>query len=231
MGRILGVTKYRLKESGFAFILLYGVSLVSAGVFITLAKLGQAPSSNLTAISALLIFFLGMLSFSDNFRFMVANGLTRKEYFLGLIFLGVILSLAISLLDGILNQIYAKFWDHVSLFEFLYRDDAFMPDVAWSFTFALLFYSLGLLIRLISYSQIKVVKILASLSPVLVTGVIMTLFFVKKGELVIKIKGSIFETFGLNAPGYPLNGVGCLLSLAALALVIAYLLLTQSDIR
>lgn len=231
MGRILGVTKYRLQESVLPIILVYCINLINAAVFMFLAKQGHYPVAKLPIMSIFLAFFLGVLSFRDNFRFMVANGITRKEYFVGTVLLGLSLALVISIVDGILNMFYAKFWEHVSVFEFLYKEDALISLLPWTFAFTFFGFCLGMLVRLVYYRCTTLTRVCISLSPLFIATAVFILLLLRQERILNHAVQTISKSFGLNGPGYPLIGIGSFLVLAILCLIISYFLLAQAEVK
>lgn len=204
--------------------------------------------SGITAASAIFIFIVGLNSFTENFRFSLQNGVSRKTLFLTRLATAGATALLMGLVDQIFHSLIAvagkmasSTWLSVSLFQQLYPRasgnpiQGFFLSVVFGFCLLLFMANVGYAIVMLFYRLNKLGKVLvgAGVPALLIFGVptvkaLDTLYF-----------GERLRAFG-NAVVQPVldlafNAVpNCMISLLALAALFAlfdWLLLRKAIVR
>lgn len=145
-------------------------------------------SSGLEIASVIFLFVAGLNSFKGSFKFSQANNITRKTFFKGAILGMLPITLAMSIIDLVINRVYNIFVKSPTNFDMIYgafRDtgmremasgaiawvqsnDIFtlLGTITWQFAVYSMFFLMGLLISLIYYRSNKLLKVIISAIPV-----------------------------------------------------------------
>lgn len=253
---------YQILDLRWAFLIYYIVILFLA-IFadITIVGFSSVSSegvveegntmvmSGITGASAVFIFIVGLNSFTENFRFGLQNGVSRKTIFLSRMCTAVASALFMAVVDQIIHTLISLFHalqpnSHrlsVSLFQQLYPAacenpvQGFFLSVVFSFCLLLFISNVGYAIVMLFYRVGKLGKVLvgAGIPVALIFGIpaikaLDTLYF---GERLRAFSNAVISPvldFAFNTVP---NCMISLLLLAALFALIDWLLLRRAIVR
>jgi len=218
--KALKISKYQWCDTIVAVGIYYGIFLA---IIIVLASIsinsgGKISSSGLELSSVIFLFIVGLNSFKESFKFSQANNVSRKTYFKGII-IGVFpVALLMSAADLIINRVYNIFVKCPTNFDMIYGPyrETGMRDLAsgalvwvqsndistllgtliWQFTLYSSAIILGILISLIYYRCNNLLKVIVSLSPLLLSIILNTLFNMFPQSFTGSLKEVIPAAFG-----------------------------------
>jgi hypothetical protein len=100
------VVKYQILDGKIAIPVFYLVVLsVMVLLFVSVAEPGEGSSASISGLEMATIIFLfivGLNAFRETFRMMIQNGISRKTMFKGFVFMTLVLSAGMSLVNVIL---------------------------------------------------------------------------------------------------------------------------------
>ena len=174
MNRILAVSKYLIKDMSKAMLVFYAViitlSTIMVGSFVAINNnsSGNVSFGGFGFSAVIFLFIAAMNSFKVNFKFMLANNVTRKSFFAAaLLGLGG-MAAVMSLLDFISDRILKTMIPYVGLFEGLYKNNSLAANLLWTFALLLFAACWGWLITILYYWCSKLMKTVISILPVLI---------------------------------------------------------------
>lgn len=191
MNHTLRVTKYQMHDAGKAMLRYY---LIITMVWIFLGVLvnvwlhnsgNDAKMGGLETSTVVFVFIAGLNCFKANYKFMSANGVSRKRFFRGnmLSLLGIA-GLA-TIIDTVLAFVFRSFMNYHQTYEQLYRNTNVFNGMVWLFFIYTAAITLGWLITMLYYRSGKQLKLVISFAPaVLLIGL---------GVLNGLVGGSIFS--------------------------------------
>jgi len=188
--KVLKIAKYQIMDMTPAIIMFYAIFIAVIGGLVALnrASGGNAHSSGLEMATAIFLLISGLNAFKTSFRFSQANQVSRKSFFQGIILAIFPITLAMSVIDLLINRVYNRYVPSPTNFDMIYgtyRDTSLgdlseigeavwtqandfatlFGTVVWQFAVYSLFFMLGLLISLIYYRCNKIMKVVVSFSP------------------------------------------------------------------
>lgn len=230
-----GAIKYQLKYfSLFTGLLLLVIlcDLLTSLVMVVVTKSGTKPMTigQVDFQAFAMIGVLGLLSFRTSFRFLLANGFSRKLFF-RINF--AVLTMTAAVWTGIIMLIaaaYKAFVPYRLFFSLIYKDAAGAP--AWIFAELLFTAVLGWTISMVYYRCNNLGKILVSVAP-FVLATLIAFIDSRIGWTISRGLGWLFVTaFGLSpAAPQPYRGVLTMLLGAVLLGGCAFLLLRRAQIK
>lgn len=182
----LKIIKYQVLDTQKALMVYYSI-IIGIVILLTITTLNFSKNASenisfggLDFASIIFMFVAGLGSFKQNFRFMQANSITRKNFLIGYIISIFPVAAIMSALDITLNRISNIFIINNSLFAQTYlRPDSFektypniIENFIWSFAALSLFAIIGYCIALIYYRSNKIMKIVISILPFILINIL-----------------------------------------------------------
>lgn len=169
MNTTLKVTKYQLYYSYKGVIIFYAIIFLIA---LALAILGVNSSGRVTfgglgTATMIYLFIAGLDWFKPSFKFMMANSVSRKNFYYGSIIAFVILAAFAALVDTVISGILGSSISYKSVLMQIYGTDFLLTEFLWSFALYTFLLSLGWLITIIYYRANGVMKIIVFVIPFL----------------------------------------------------------------
>ncbi|MFZ7121569.1 MAG: hypothetical protein ACOWWH_11555 [Eubacteriaceae bacterium] len=174
MKSILKVTEYQLHEFKITVMIFYTIMFLLSLVTVlqTINITSGITVGGLEMSSAIFIFIVGLNCFKPSYKFMMANNVSRKRFYKGTTIALLISALFMSLIDAILYNVLARIIPYFGLREQLYNNGNFLSDLIWYFGVYSFLVCLGWLITMIYYRCNTIMKIIISISPVLIIFII-----------------------------------------------------------
>jgi hypothetical protein len=236
MKDILKVSKYLLHDSAKGLMVFYGIIITIALFMIYIftsvanAESGNVSFSGFGFSAAIFMFVAGLNSFKINFKFMQANNISRKRFYMAMAIAMITIAALMAATDATITQILKLILPYNGLYEVLYKRDYFLGDVVWSFALFSFVGNLGWFITMLYYRCGKLMKTVVSLAPVLL---IFTLVFIDRLAMGAVSKG-IFEflpwMLGLTNNNPYIAAMNFFLG-AAGAVALSYVLIRRMAIR
>ncbi|MGG7214280.1 hypothetical protein ACQPUY_11765 [Clostridium nigeriense] len=215
--KLKSIIKYNLNSLKASIAIYYSIFITVCVALLVLSSSsnGSASSSGLEISSAIFIFVAGLNLFKENFYFMKSNNVSRKDFLYGTAASMIPVALFMSIIDIIINRIYNIFMRNPTIYDMVYANigsGEWYSSINWvqnnsigtlfnSFMFqasvCLFAISLGFLITIIYYKCNSFMKVVVSISPVVVsilTNIIGTIY----PNLMININKFINSIFGFN---------------------------------
>lgn len=170
MNNTLKVAKYQLYDFKTAVAIFYAVIilLVSFIGFQIGNSNGRINFSGLDMGTSMFIFIAGLNCFKENFKFMMANNVSRKSFYFGNAIALLMVAGSMALIDLFLDLILSAIIPYESAFSQIYHFQNYWIQFVWTFTLYAYFVFLGWMINLVYYRSNYTMKILVSISPVIV---------------------------------------------------------------
>ncbi|MBU5675122.1 hypothetical protein KQI88_01660 [Alkaliphilus sp. MSJ-5] len=233
MNSILKVTKYQLHDFKKSVAIFYTVIfLLSSVIGISIDKItGTFGGFGLT--TAIFIFIAGLNCFKSNFKFMMANNVSRKRFYYGNIIALVIIAAFMALVDSILSYVLNLIIPYESVIVQLYnkKNFIFFDEFLWSFGLYTLFVCLGWLITMLYYRCNKIMKTIISIIPI---PIIILLQYVEQesgGAVGRTIMGFLDKALGFAYNNNTYIGTLSFLAGTAALLPICFLLIRKAPIK
>ena len=181
--RIKAAFQFQLMDLRWAVLIYYGIIItltLLANITVVSFSAGvvgndeTAVMSGLTMSSSIFVFVVGLNSFTENFRFCLQNGMSRRTIFFARLSTAAVLSLFMSLVDQIFHTILSILgktsdWSSASLFQLIYPQ-AFQSPVQGFFLSAIYGFALLLLLSNLGYGIVMLFYRLGKLGKWLVGG-------------------------------------------------------------
>ncbi|MGI6585145.1 MAG: hypothetical protein ACOX3L_04240 [Lutisporaceae bacterium] len=173
MNNIYKVFKYQIHDFWKAVLVFCFINiLITSSISATVAINGESISfGGLEMATVIFLFVAGLNCFKSNFKFMLANNVSRKGFYFGNAIALVTVSAFMALVDAILNVIFNNVFvlniPYEGVVMQLYRNNSFFAGFLWCFglnTFAVCF---GWFITMLYYRCNSIMKIVVSFLPVL----------------------------------------------------------------
>jgi hypothetical protein len=169
--------------------------------------------------TVIFMFVSGLNCFKSNFKFMLANNVSRKGFYFGNTIALISVAAFMALLDAILNNVLRLNIPYEGVVMQLYRNHFFFAGFLWSFGLYSFFVCLGWFITMLYYSCNKLMKVVVSIVPVLVIALFRYIDWISGGSV-----GRAVADFLTKAMGFAYNNnvyVGALsLIIGAAAIVL-----------
>lgn len=203
MNRIFGVCKFQFKKLSYWTVICFVVILANLLIsVVALSAVNTADdrsgvNTSIDLIAVIMIFVMGLNCFKPSFKFLLANGVSRKSFFLGNVpFLALYSALWSALVLLITFPFRSLF--HSTLYVVIYEKDSILGAFLWTFAVMFCVVSAGWLINLIYYRSGTILKTIVSISPVLLVALIVwidRLSGYRFGKLIFK---GMFFVMGFN---------------------------------
>lgn len=170
MNNFFKVFKYQIHDFWKAVIIFYSiiVSILFAITALVSKNTENVSFGGFEIVTAIFLFVAGLNCFKANFKFMLANNVSRKGFYLGNTIALISVAAFMALLDAILNIVVGLNLPYESVVMQLYKNNSFFAGFLWSFGLYSLFVCLGWLITMLYYSCNKLMKTVISIIPILV---------------------------------------------------------------
>ncbi len=171
MNNILKVTKYQLRDFRIGLIVFYGIILVIIVIGgVSYSNLSNDPNvsvsySGFGMAAVIFIFVAGLNCFRDSFKFIQANNVSRKSFFIGNGITLISVAALMAIVEAILDKTLRYLFPYQGLFQQLYRSNSLLADFLWSFGLYAFAVSLGWFITMVYYRSNKLMKTIVSLIP------------------------------------------------------------------
>lgn len=168
MNNILKVSKYQIHDFKKSVAIFYAVIvLISFASIVLVSKSPEKVSfGGLESATAIFLFVAGLNCFKSNFKFMLANNVTRKQFYFGNIIALISVAAYMALLDVMLHNVLDSSIPYESVVSQLYKNSSLFAGLIWSFGLNTLFVCLGWFITMLYYRCNKVMKIIVSIAPI-----------------------------------------------------------------
>lgn len=219
MNSIFKVSKYQIHDFKKPIMIFYFIILLVSftAIFAASKYPGEVSLGGLEIASAIFIFVSGLNCFKSNFKFMLANNVSRKRFYLGNIIALVSIAAFMALLDAILNNAFRLIFPYKSVVLQLYKNNSFFAGFLWSFSLNTLFVCLGWFITMLYYRCGKVMKIIISIAPIPLIVLFQYIDKISGGLIGRAIADFLHKTMGF---AYNNNVYICVLSFLVGAVVI-----------
>lgn len=188
--------------------------LIPVIISITFLSKNGGTTSGIEFATMIFLFVLGLSFNKENFYFAQANNIPRVDYFKSLAIAIFPIALGMAIIDVILNRVYNIFASGPTMYDMSYNNFTGAPlnmevwiqsnsmqtifgTVTFLFSFYIAAFAIGLLITLIYYKCNRTMKILVSLSP-LVIQVILGIVAYNSPGLAEKTGTFFMNILGLN---------------------------------
>jgi len=236
MNKTLKASKYIIMDYKKAILTFYTVILLICvmmiAVYMNLDSKAQANMNFAGFGSSVLIFIFiaGLNSFKSNFKFMQANNISRKRFFVASIITVMLVAALMAFVDIALNNILKQIVPIESIYEQLYNHNSFFGDFLWSFALFAFTGGLGFFITILYYKCNKLMKFVISFVPILTIIILVTLDSMVNGIILKSISNFMTMAMGLKSHNSYI-AVFCFFVSYAVISSLCYLLLRRISIK
>lgn len=174
MNNILRTTKYLFNDCKKSMAIFYGIILgLSAIMTYTYFIFRQQATGDMSFggfenSSLIFVFVLGLNAFKANFRFLQANNVSRKRFFVATILSFLAVAGVMAIVDQVLARTLQAIIPYKYLFQEVYKTNAILPNLIFSIAFLAFAAGLGWFINMLFYKCNAVMKLVLSLSPIVI---------------------------------------------------------------
>ncbi|TCT15479.1 hypothetical protein EDC18_103184 [Natranaerovirga pectinivora] len=187
---------------GIFYLIVVGLALLASfSTARVVSAGGQANSGGFESATVIFLFIAG-LTFKEDFKFLIANNVTRKKFFVSnnLAYIGV--AVFMTSVDLILGFSYNLIGPYHSMFGQIYTTNALGINFLWAFSLNLLALHAGWFITLLYYRANHIMKLIVCVAPVALFFFMMYLLrtFPVLSDFVQFILGIEMPTFNPYTP-------------------------------
>jgi hypothetical protein len=236
MNNILKSTKYQLIMQKSQSLLCFSIIVLNIIISVTVTWL--FPSTNASAGSSDLIvfiwiFIIGLTFFISSFKFMLANGVSRRSLFwanvLSMSILAVTWAVVVAMVLTFTSRLHIKI---IVLFTMLYKDYSVLATIVWFCSAFFLLIILGWFINMIYYRSSKGMIYVISLAPFVLMGLLIILNQTVNEKLFSGILRFIVTAMGFSgATPNPYIGSFSMILFAVIICSFNYLLIRKAEIK
>jgi hypothetical protein len=237
MNNTLKVTKYQLHDFKKGLMIYYSIILTIALFMIYLYTNVVRPAggemmnfSGFGFSAAIFLFVAGLNGFKINFKFMQANNISRKRFYMAMIITLITAAAFMAVVDVAINHIFKLFMPYNGLYEGLYKNDSFIGDFIWSFALFTLVGNAGWFITMLYYKCGTLMKTVISLAPVLLVFILVLIDRLVEGAVAKGIVEFLTWSLGFTTNNSYLAAMNFLIG-AAGEIALSYLLIRRISIR
>lgn len=228
--------KYQLIDLIKPLLIFYAIEygLVAISLFIT-ANAGEARIS-LGALELNSLVFLsicGVMTFSDDFKLFIQNGMTRKTIFKSFICEFIIVSFIMALIETVIAQSLYTNFEYQYLFKMIYGDKhSAVISFFWLFA---LYFMVTLIVYTCATVKNKIGKkpfIIALVSLILIAFILIpALNIATNGKLLIKFSPLLNKIFGfVNGKINLIYPISTFVIIAVIAVIGSYLFTRRTEV-
>lgn len=216
--KLKSIVKYNLSNLKNSIAIYYSILIIVCIALVVLSKIdtGTVSSSGIEISSVIFIFVAGLNLFKENFYFMKSNNVSRKDFLYGTVVSMIPVALFMSVLDIIINRIYNIFLKCPTIYDMTYTSigsgewyntinwiqsnsiETLFNSIIFQASLCLVAVSLGFVITIVYYKCNKLMKIIISVSPAIISmmiGIVGEIY----PEFIININKFIGYIFGFNS--------------------------------
>lgn len=228
--------------------IIYYCIFVCVIIFLISISTEGTTMSGLEISTVIFLFVCGLNSFKSNFYFSKSNGISRKTFIKGILISSIPIALVMSIMDIIINRISSIFIKNATFYDMTYWSylgnagaiyennwsqsnsiSTIFNTILFQFSFCLLAYVAGVVINMIYYRSNKYIKILVSVTPVIII-IFNTTLPIRNPRLAMKLNEFLDYIFGFD----PVNVFACVTTFLVFTVVlsgIAFLLIRKAVIK
>jgi len=198
MNNISKVFRYQIYDFWKAVIIFYSIIIsISFAITVLASKnTGNVSFGGLGMTTVIFLFVAGLNCFKANFKFMLANNVSRKKFYLGTIIALAAVAAFMALFDEILNYVLTSNIPYESVVMQLYKNDSFLAGFLWSFGLYSLFLCLGWFITMLYYRCNKLMKTVISIIPILIIALLQYIDWISEGSVGRVVIGFLNKAMG-----------------------------------
>ena len=205
MNGVLKVTRFQLRESRNPMLIFYATILVMVSLLAVLIWRDTGDNAQVSGLgpsTVVFLFILGLNGFASGFKFMQANSVSRKRFYVANIIALIAVAALMAAIDGTLTVVLKQMFPYEGMLEQIYRTAAFIPDFIWSFSLYAFAAFSGWMVTMVYYRCDKSQKILVSLSPAFLFIVLVYLIRINGavGRAIINFLGVVLGLSGTPNP-------------------------------
>lgn len=216
--KLKSIVKYNLSNLKNSIAIYYSILIIVCIALVVISKIDTSTvsSSGLEISSVIFIFVAGLNLFKENFYFMKSNNISRKDFLYGTVLSMIPVAIFMAVIDIIINRIYNIFLKCPTIYDMTYTNigsgEWYSPmtwvqsnsigtlfnSIIFQASLCLVAISLGFIITISYYRCNKLMKVIISVSPAIISliiGIIGEIY----PEFIININKFIEYIFGFNA--------------------------------
>lgn len=239
MSHIIKISSYYILNSFMKNILIIASLLLLHIVVSVMVDTLVSPSRDAGGLVADLVlvwvFALSVSTFPSSYEFLLSQGVSRKNFFIGtftsLAIISAVGSLLVMIYFGISDQVIQT-TGTLLIYEGLYHDPNLLKLALWEFAALFMLSILGWLISLIYYMSGRITRIVVSVSPVIIWIVLVSLNRILDGVISDGFREFARTILGFtSSPPNPFTGAVSLFVFAIILCVPVFILLRRSQLR
>ncbi|TCK98606.1 hypothetical protein EDC19_1038 [Natranaerovirga hydrolytica] len=154
-------------------ILIFYMIMISIALLIGITSSATATgqvnttASGLEISTIIFLFVVGLNAFKEDFKFLMANNVTRKKFYISNILTMLSVTFIMSIIDVTLSYFYqAIVGNYESLGNQIYGNMSVIASILYYFSLYTLAIVIGLVITIIYYRSNQIMKIIVSITPI-----------------------------------------------------------------
>jgi len=238
MKDIIKVAKYFLRDSRQAVMIFYAITifLVLFLFYMSNGLNGQpgteASFGGLGFGVMIFLFVSGLNSFKTNFKFMLANSVSRRDIYFGGILAFVILAGFMAIMDMVMSQFFMATSSYQSFYGQIYGEEKrLIAEFLWNFAVFLFAVSSGWMITMLYYKSGKLMKIFISFIPVIIIFTVIGFNNATDGKVVNAMWDFFVRVFGFTDNYSSYNAVLTFILTAVTAFGLSYVLVRKMRLK
>ncbi len=178
------------------------------------------------------IFIMALTIFTPSFKYVLSQGVTRKEFFWAMSLNTVLLAGAFALLSIVFYAISLKAANVWMVYEMIYRDQSVLNALVWEFSLLVFMGMLGWFMRLIYYVSDRNAKLIITIVPFVLASLLIFFNILADGGIGRAILDFLKAVMGLSsATPNPYIAVASLLSGSVILSAPVYLMLRRAQVK
>lgn len=235
MNRIFKSLKFMIADAAKPVIIYYAVLLLDI-VFWALKPVFFVVSNyevnGFEMATAIFLFVVGLNSFKSSYLFLQANGVTRRQYYASGTLSLVVITASMTVIGAILYAVLLLFpLMGKGLTQQIYPGIGFIDNFLWTLAINLLAVFIGWLITMVYYRSGKLLKIIISLSPAILSVVLPILDLLAGGHLLDAPVRFFMMAMGFSGTPNAFIGAFSMAVAAAIALGLCFLLARHAPVK
>lgn len=216
--KIKSIVKYNINNLKNSIAIYYSILSVVCIALVVFSKIDNSTvsSSGIEISSVIFMFVAGLNLFKENFHFMKSNNVSRKDFLYGTVISMIPVAIFMSVLDIIINRIFNIFLKCPTIYDMTYTNmgsgelyntinwiqsnsiETLFNSIIFQASLCLVAVSLGFVITIVYYKCNKLMKIIISVSPAIISMIIGIVGEIYP-EFIININKFIGYIFGFNS--------------------------------
>jgi hypothetical protein len=216
------------------FLVMSGALLLHILISFSVLKLAKTPGPAGVGdmIALITIPVLSLVSFSPSFKYLLAQGITRKKFFWGASATVLLTALAAMVLVVIFYLINLKVSNVIMLYSLIYHGDNILGLAAWEFGALFFLAALGWFICLVYYVSNLLTKYVVTIIPFVLGGLLILFDAMAHGAIGRGFVGFLKAAMGITGSGAnPFIGMSSMLAATVVVEGLIYLLIRRASIK